>query len=81
MIGAHSAVVDSEDDIDERFERTRKVRIRDLVPGAAALGCRDDDAAASQAGEVVRHVRPGQLELLRKASRIGRSSEQAEQYA
>lgn len=57
------------------------MRVGDLIPGLTTFRLRDDDAAPAQAGEVVRHVRPGEVEVAGKLSRVTRLPEEGEQDA
>ena len=57
-------------------ERSRKMRVGDLVTGLATLRLGNDNPAVTQAGKMVRHVRTRQLQLTREHSRVARSTEQ-----
>lgn len=46
------------------------MRIRNLVPGLAAFRLRDDDAAITQAGQVVGNVRAAQAQVAGEYGRV-----------
>ena len=74
LVRAGGPVVDRQHRLDQDADGARQVRVGDLVPGLPALRGRDDDPAAAQARQVVRDVRPRQVQVAGKPRRVAGSS-------
>lgn len=72
-------LVDCQCDIDQCRQGSSEVRIGDFVSGLSPLRFGDDDSASTQACQVIRHVRPGQVQVAGQLRRIARLVQEREQ--
>ncbi|ALC07207.1 hypothetical protein CDES_14535 (plasmid) [Corynebacterium deserti GIMN1.010] len=80
-VDAFGVVIDGQGDIQQRVQRLRQMSINDLVAGLSPLRFGNNNSAVPQAGEMVRHVRARQFQILGESGRVGRPPQQRQENA